>query len=592
MKYIYTILSFILAINLSQAQSGVNTQVVNPHTVLHIDAPNKDKGILIPRLTMAERDLIPTTETEDGLAIYNVDEDCMNYWSKAEAEWKSVCGKLGKAIFTVSNCDDIEVSGQYLDKTATTPSNYITVIVKVTKIGTYSITAVSDPDNGYYFTLSGEFLSVGDYELKVPAMGTPKTHKVDQFSLLLNGLKANGEGAACTFEVIVEDSSIKPLYRMDCSNVTVNGVYKIDEALTASNTISVKLEVKPEAIGSTYSIQSDFVEGISFSGSGLLTSTSQTVTLYGSGVPASATRKKMTLVSNSKLTAAICMTTVTVVIPSKKLLTIGSDKNGYGYNFSGNAASNKLITSKSNYGDLPTSVVGFEGWTIIDGGVTSNANQLKVNLLGANPVDVLVLGYAWTMDEASADVITQYLVKGGVVLAFTESALGVSRLMRRLSGNSEVKAASFNAAGALYELSFVNDGILNGPFGDIRGLTWGEDASATVRVYGLDTGSLEVYSNALDRSSVGNYQEGLTAFRHRDYSFVYVGDGGFNSNHSGTSNTICPFKLDSNNFPIPKPNYGRGSVASRREVVNSIFTANAFAWAIEQAHFNGINSNK
>lgn len=589
MKKTLILFALVFSTCLTMAQSGVNIKEVNSNAAFQIEAPDKDKGVIIPRLTEAQRDAIPTTDAEDGLSIYNIDEGCINYWSKLDKEWKSICGKIGKAVFEIKDCASVEVKGQYLSGTAVSGSNYLKVEVEVTKIGTYTISAIADPDNGYYFTLSGEFLSTGDYTLNIPTMGTPKDAQEDEFTILLNGALPEDTATACTFKVTVEDSTVKPLFKMDCSSVKVNGVYKQDQALGVSNTISVTLNVETAALGSTYNIKTDFVEGISFEGTGVLTSTTQVVTLHGTGVPAGTNMKKMTLITNSALTAAVCMANVVIVIPKKRLLAIGTDKNGFGYNFSGTAASNKLITTKANYGDLETSIIAFEGWEeIIDGTNSPNTTYMTNHLLGANPVDILVLGYSYTITDAVADVIRDYMVRGGVVIAYTESPAGVSRLMQNLTGNSQITGHNVNSAGTLYRLSYVDDAILNGPFGDIRGKYWGEDASSTVRVQGLDTGSLEVYSDAKDYRYNNTVQAGLTAFRHKNYNFIYVGDGGFNSNNNGNDLGICPFKLDANGFPIPKASYG----VSGTPVYNAVFTANAFAWALERAENNGINTNK
>ena len=290
-----------------------------------------------------------------------------------------------------------------------------------------------------------------------------------------------------------------------------------------------------------------------------------------------------------------CSFDVIITIPKKKLLTIGSDPDGYGYNWSGNAASNKLITTNTNYGELINSVIKYEGFNnninVINGGVDPNASQLRNWLLGPEPVDILVLGYIWTMTEEEADIITEYILKRGVVLAFSESLAGNRRLFQNLFNDINITSSLINAAGALYKLPVVDDEILNGPFGDIRGKYWGEDASQTCRVTGLPLNDIDIYSYDVDYSQATPVSTGaITAFKHKQFNLIWVGDGGFTSSHTGTSGTICPFKLDTNNFPIPKPNYGRRTTAREQPVYNSIFTANAVAWAIKKAESNGINT--
>lgn len=579
------------------AQTGINTSDVNTKAALHIEAPEKNKGIIIPRLTTEERDKINVLDTEDGLTIYNIDEDCFNYYNLLEKSWRSVCGKIGRAEFEISNCsDDINVFGQYKSGESVSLNHYITVNVVVKKKGFYHIVGTKDnADNGYYFTASGEFLTTGNFTITVPAMGMPKKFQKDTFTLSLNGLKKNGNAAACTFDINVEDSSKKPAYKMDCNSSKAFGVYKLNEALTSQNYISVRLNYGKEAIGSIYNLETDEVDGIKFKGTGKITSTdTQVVKLYGEGVPMTTDLKKMVIRSNSSVTVAVCYTNVRIAIPKKKLLTIGTSANGYGYNFSGRAASNKLINANSNYGTDESSVIAFEGWSEIrNGGNNPSVSTLRGWLL-QEKFDILVLGYSWNMNDEHADILMEYMMRGGVVLAFTESNTGSTRLLRRVFSNNSINVKGGMGAGAIYTYSAVDDKVLNGAFGDIRSLYWGEDASSTSVAYNINRSSIAVYSDSFDQMATptqnGSNAGGITAFRHNKYNFIWVGDGGFNSNDAGTSNTICPFKLDANNKPIVKAGYGRGSTSNRVQVNNSIFTANAIAWALEQAEFSGINS--
>ena len=338
-------------------------------------------------------------------------------------------------------------------------------------------------------------------------------------------------------------------------------------------------------------MKTTIIDGISFSGSGTFSSIgTQYVVLNGTGIPTSTTTKKLTLIHNSQgLENTSCQFDVIMTIPKKKLLSIGTSENVYGYNFSGTAASGTMITDQRNYGTLPNSIIKFEGFDRINGGNNPSEANLRNWLLGNNPVDILVLGYSWTMNAVEADIIAEYILKNGVVLAFSESNAGNSRLFQTLFNDLNISSSSVNAAGALYKLPVTNDEVINGPFGDIRGKIWGEDASSTTRTVGLPLNDIEIYSSDADYSqTTPNSTNAITAFRHKNFNLIWVGDGGFNSNDAGTSTTICPFKLDANNFPTFKPNFGRGG--KQQPVYNAIFTANAMAWAIRKAEFSGINT--
>lgn len=578
------------------AQIGINTDQPAAFSGLHVSermnptspAPDKYNGILIQRYTKAQRDaqLTPNmTAVQNSMLIYNTTENCYNYWNQSEHDWNSLCGKLGKSQFTF-DCSSVLVKGTYIKGKELNTTNYLSIPVTVTKAGEYTLTCTTS--NGYGFSVSGTFINTGSYTIQASAQGIPLTVQTDNLAF-----NANGIDVTCNPPVTVKVLSDAGLYTMSCGQATVNGIYKVGTALSSSNTIT--LPVSTTTLGS-YSISTNTVDGISFSASGTFTSTgNQNITLMGSGSPTSTTVKTMTIISNSQGgVSTSCNVNVTVAIPSKKLLTIGTSENVYGYNFSGTAASNKLVTTTANYGSLANSVVKFEGWSqIINGTNSPNASQLTNWLLGSSPVDVVVLGYSWTMTDADADVLVQYLAKGGVVLAFSESNAGIQRIFRKLFADTSITTASANSAGALYGLPYINDEILNGPFGDIRGLKWGEDASTTTYASNLPTSDLVLYSDATNLSTASPSATAgrVTAFRHKTLNLIWVGDGGFNSNTTGTSNIICPFKLDAAGFPVFKPSYGNGGVAYEDNVYNAVFTANAFAWAIKKAEFGGINTH-
>ena len=577
-----------------KAQTGINTEVVSQHAALQVVAPNYDKGVLIPRLTTVERDAITPQATENGLLIYNLDQQCLNYWSKQESEWKSLCGKLGKAELKVSDCSAIKVYGTYKDGQAMEDTNFITLEVEVTKVGSYAILVNSSPHNGYYYATSGEFLSTGTYELTLPAGGQPVSHGVDTFTVAIDGQVTE---TPCQFDVRVEDASIAPNYRMDCNGVTVHGVYKQDQPLNSTHYIEVVLQVDPSAFPNVgagqiayYTLETNEVDGIKFKGQGQLNSSTIRARLYGEGVPISTENKRFVIKSNSALTSGICYANVRVVIPKKRILTIGyKDVAGINLSFA-SSMSHKLLISSKNYGELPESNVAYEGFdstVIIDGTNVPTLAKLRSWMIETNPVDIVVVGWSWTMSSDAALIFLEYLQKGGVVLSYNESLLGVKTMMTNLLGDNSLSTTNIHGGGAVYKFSNIDDPILNGPFGDIRGKYWGEDRTSTVAVSNIDTSNLIVYSDGFNWSA-SFAMKGFTAFRHRDYHLVWVGDGGFNASLDDSSIGF-PFKIDNQSYPIERKDFG---VSKKYPVQNAIFTANAIAWAIQMAEESGINSDK
>ncbi|GEJ48046.1 hypothetical protein [Chryseobacterium sp. ON_d1] len=565
---------------------GINTTTPNANSVLDIVSGNNNKGIFIPRLTEAQRNaIVINTSQDDGLTVYNTTEDCLNYWSLADNEWKSVCGQMGKSVFTV-DCPNSKAMGSYVKGKDLTNSNYLSIAVNVTKIGNYTITGTTS--NGYNFYGTGVFLNTGTQTVQVPGQGNPQNIQTDNIAI-----DANGTEVTCTPAVSVTVLSPSGTYTMSCGSATVNGVYKVGTALTSSNTITLPVNVS--ALGS-YTITTNTVDGISFSGSGTFTSTgNQNITLNGSGTPSSTSVKTITITSDSQGgVSTTCSVNVIVVIPKKTVLHIGLE-TVYGYSaYTG--PSRSLMDSPTNFGVTASSIIKSEGFNHISLGNAPSSAALQTAL--NNKPDIVVIGYSYTPNTTDAGNIASYLNKKGVVIAFVDDVTTSQNLLRGIFSDPTISAANGAGAGSVYALSNSDDPVLNGPFGDVRGKNWGEDASTTVNVSGLTSG-FTPYSFAQPINSTTS-RTGISGLRSTNLNFVWFGDGGFLSNENAngnqyTSNTIEPFVAPSSGgyLPVQKSAYGyagNGYTAGSMQVQNSILFANMLAWAIQQAEFNGINT--
>lgn len=609
------------------------------------DKPNASKGLALPRLNLSDKkQLYPMflvnpdnpasgpnaiystnknalDKAHTGLIVFNLNEShekdlCLglNQWDGQQ--WNCFQQKMGNAIGYITDCSSINFSGQYLHNVSLSSGNYMNITLVVTKTGAYTITARAayagdnTLDNGYYFTTTGVFLTTGTYTLQVPGSGTPLKptptgNAGDIITITMNNepLTLNDGVTTCNKTIKVDDSSIKPLYTMDCSETKVRGVYKIDVPLDAStNIIEVKLDVDPAAIGSTYIIETNTIDGIYFKSTGLLTNTTMTVALNGYGTPTTLNDKIFTIKSNSKKSVATCNATVNISYTSKRILGMGYYTTNYGY-FINNGASLAVMNKNTNFGTLESSTVKCEGFefSYLQGSdvplATSIPNPTKLSQELAKNPDIIVIGYTFNFDSYTIDKLTEYLNKGGVVILFNEYYPTLSRsavaFFKSLFANENISANNRNHRGVSYRLSSTNDEILNGPFGDARGKLWGEDASSTLAVDNLPLGDLDVYSNATCLN--GTTYSGVTMFKHKTLNLFFVGDGGFLSNSSTyigptyADKGICPFAIDANYKPIPRTNWGE-TEATNQSVYNSIIFGNVMAWAIKQAQFNGINT--
>ena len=92
MKNIFFITLLILFFGTIQAQVAINDDNSIPDPSAMLDIKSTDKGLLVPRLTIAERDLISNPAT--GLMVFITDENTFYFyngtiWSNLDAKWLS-----------------------------------------------------------------------------------------------------------------------------------------------------------------------------------------------------------------------------------------------------------------------------------------------------------------------------------------------------------------------------------------------------------------------------------------------------------------------------------------------------------------------
>lgn len=93
---------------------SINQSGNPPHPSAGLDVDFNDRGMLIPRMTEAERDSIQSPAL--GLQIFNTTTNCLNLWSGTT--WRQACYECGFQVPTVSNSGPI-CEGDTLFLTAT-----------------------------------------------------------------------------------------------------------------------------------------------------------------------------------------------------------------------------------------------------------------------------------------------------------------------------------------------------------------------------------------------------------------------------------------------------------------------------------------
>ena len=77
------VLVFPLSFLWGQVKIGENISVLNPAAILELESTNK--GLLLPRLTTSQRDNIPIDDETEGLLIFNLDSNSIQYLKRESA---------------------------------------------------------------------------------------------------------------------------------------------------------------------------------------------------------------------------------------------------------------------------------------------------------------------------------------------------------------------------------------------------------------------------------------------------------------------------------------------------------------------------
>lgn len=603
MKNYFYILLLIFSVNTLIAQVGINTEYPNENSLLHISEKNGDnsssiitsKGIMIPRLTENERNIltyengittnsIRLTSNDEGLMIFNTTDKCYNLWNNSELEWKSICGSLGNSIFDIQDCSTTTVFGEYSNNIELTSSNYIKISVNVTKPGSYSIIATTENNNGYFFQANGTFIENGTYTVYLMGVGTPKNFTPDG-GIGDQIIIRNGSSILCdNIYIKVLDSAKKPEYTISCQNINIGGAYSVNTTLDNTNIITLTIESTENSIGSSYNISTEIQNGYSFSGSGLITSTSQQVILYGNGTPLNNGTDKITLITNSTLGKASCSLAIKVAPRLIKILGLTNNNNPV-YNIGiENNSLQRFLYNPTYFGNNQGAIYpvkGFSFSTINTSSIVGNTNIINT-INNFNP-DIILIQYNYVANSNDAIFLKELVDKGVVVIYCSDGdgatatrnveAANISNVMLGETGINSVGTSS-NYVETILD---TNTAITNGPFMNIVSKGISVDAGNN---FGLSTENFPY-----EKADIIAYQTdsnanntGIRAFVSKINGFVFIGDGApfaINSSTNTQSNHYPAKWKFTNGYYYAIPN-----TYSTPYAYNSFLFLNLITWAI------------
>ena len=556
-------------------------------SVLQVISPiGKHKGMLIPAMNQAQRDSI--VKPANGLIIYNVDEDCFNYYDSAQAVWISVCGGTGAAKFEFI-CNSIAANGTYVTGTPLTGANYLSVPIHVSKPGSFSILGVSG--NGYSFSYSSVVTDTGTVLVNVPGLGNPISVQTDKVMI-------NGATDTCYANVTVQTNVAT--YSLDCASAVVNGNYIKGTPLTSTganaNTITLRVTVSS---GGYYNISTPLTNGVQFTCSGvfdaLTAGTSQPVTLLPTtgSVPTVNQDFPITINANSPAGNVTCSATIPITLPAMKYALIGTDSW-----FSWTSARKPALQNGASFGLNGTvRIVSLtEAWE------TNSAATATTNITANTPDIIMYFAYSAPVDANLIAALKKYVNAGGVLI-YASSSSDLSSAQQLVSGlfpgitpaampncNSGACPANYPNDDNCYMINYIpGDPVVNGPFGNLGGKYWAEDNGTTGTFYipQLPSGAVQICS-AMNNWGHTNLNPNWSVVWYSNSSnFFYFGDTD-GASATDTTTGSFPALYSSTGIPLTKQ-YGNGDNANSPYVYVSALELNAVAWGLHKAAVSGIN---
>jgi len=479
--------------------------------------------------------------------------------SNAKTASGASCGSVAVTVSPVSytiNCGAATPTGTYMEASPLITANTIVLPVNVTATGKTTIT--TSAANGMTFS-SGliDLSALGTQQVILNGTGTPLTAGNTVFTIT----GSPGTSSSCTVSVTIAPQPIA--YTINCGSITTTGPYLPGGTMTSANTMVVPVNVT--AVGD-YNLSTNTVNGISFSKTGTFTSTGeQSVIMFAAGTAGVGGTFSYNITSNS--TGPACTANVNVGIRKMNVLHIG--RIGFKYGPETGSPSRNLLQSTSNFG--PGGTVAMEGVTLFYLSDVSLTAAVLKSFINSNKIDVILQTFSesWGFPAyATADgllpVLNDFVKnKKGVLLTVDAGLNGsddstLNIVMNTIFDTSGLASTSDSSNLFSWKFASVEDPIVKGPFGDLKGLSINQEMGTRYSSF------TTVPANAVSLLPLNGKHY---AFRHTKLGYAFFG-------------LVTPF-VDSVCGVS-----GTGTPNVKNGAYNSAFFGNMMAWAFKYAMEN------
>ncbi|OUL59925.1 hypothetical protein [Flavobacterium sp. AJR] len=516
---------------------------------------SNNKGMLISRLSTAQRNAIPAANLSNGLLIFNTNSNCFDYWDSLRVQWLSMCGTPPPAVFDVSaaQCSLVIANGTYKQGVTLSGDNTLTVPVTVTQAGTYTMTATTA--NGYYFEASGNFPSAGVYDITLKGTGRPNSGydtgtPGDVVTVILNGVVCD-----CTPHIYIEKANVD--FAISCGSLDRFGSYNIGIPLTADNKLTLDVNVSNTGF---WSMKTNTVNGYSFMGQGTFTTTGlQKVVLSGTGTPIASGTNLFDITSNASTVAGGSCNGISVIVAP-----VAFTMDCAGATQTGVYMQNVALNSTNNTITLPINVTATGATTISTNtvnGVSFSSGAIVLTKLGA---DTVVLKGSGTPTSGATAELTVTGTQTDPATCFYNLTIAKQPIAFTMTCNSITTSGSYvpnvamtseNSMAVPVNVTYVGDYSIS--TNTLNGISF--SATGTFTTTGAQTITLKAsgtptaggsYSYAINTNSTSSSVTCSKAilFTYRQMIVAGIGDGLYNPGSAASGETSYAVLNNTTNF--------------------------------------------
>jgi hypothetical protein len=574
------------------------------------DVENSDRGILFPKVKLVACNSleplytgVPTTVEKleaTGMVVYNIAavdgiKTGLVQWNGSE--WIQIALSSGLASIScgATTQDPIRINGYYTKNVGIISMSCVMIVpVQVSKTGAYRARAVVREGNtvqeaAFSFSGSGEFTQTGLNYITLTGHGMPVNSTEDNGGIEnATELYINEKQLACTMPSIYVREK-EAVFSFDCGTMRLfcsNGKNSIPKGQAINpNDVKIMMRITSTTPGAEYYIETDSINGVKFSGNGILNAGINTVTLEGRGTPVKSGTYTYTISGNNVNQTVTCTAELNVEYDNIKVLLI-SNNSGQWFTNDVNGVIPQLLQADSlfDFGNCPVAPFHIKSKSSI---VKEHMNSSNLDYDAIKDYHLIIMSYYIVPSQNMAKALCEYVKTGKTCLLTCDqgnsSRVRMSEIIHKLSYNADrptnIDYTSSTGTGDDAFKLLGGNLTVNGKYMDLTGKHIGRDGGGNFLFKDLPDDWIVLASN-----SATDPRNNANLIMHKKYRMFLAGDGGiFTGGNSSftwyTNENNHAAWVNSNGMPIPCTKRPWRETPA----YNAHFLANLLIWAFEAA---------